>query len=394
MGMDLTEFEKSVPSKVKKVLAAISAGGYVPTLVGGVVRDFFLSSEVGSDWDIEISHPRLPWDLPHWKDFGRSLSSFGRITFLPYEIIRLEIDGHEIELSPPRKENFSQENHHKNFTADYDLSLPFEEAILRRDFTVNAMGLRFHSDSTWEFLDPTGGLLHLREKILHPVSEDFSKDPVRFLRAIRFKFKLGFELSGKLQAELSRMKASGFSHSYFWSEMQKSHHPIKFLKEMLSLKNTHPELSVPLSKEDLPKLEGIDKVMEDSSKQESWMVALEWMGISSESWVEYFHLGHESSKRIARWAQFSKDFTQRHPEDFHRDFEVVAGEKEFLELFDWYFTTKQIMQKHPQVNLLKMIEDFLPEWIHLFRFEPVKDVKHIDPPLRAKYQVWNLCQRL
>lgn len=394
MQIDLKEFERKIPSKVKKPLEEIASGGYVPTLVGGTVRDYFLHSEVGQDWDIEISHPRLPWDLSHWKDFGKSLSKYGRITFLPFEIIRLKIDEFELELSPPRKESFDESQKHKNFTAAYDLSLPFEEGIKRRDFTINAMGFRLILGKGWEFLDPLSGLLHLREKILHPCSDDFGRDPVRFLRAIRFQQKLGFEFSDKLKAELSGMRAHGFSHTYFWSEMQKSLHPVKFLKKVLKQKENHPELSLPLSPTDLPKLDGLEKILDDGSKQESWMVALEWVGISSTSWVEYFCLGFESSKRIARWAQFSKIFCERHPEDFHGEFDEVVQKPEFTDLFDWYFTTKQILQKHPQVNLLKMIEEFLPEWIHLFRFEVVKDVKHIDPPLRAKYQVWNLCQRL
>lgn len=390
--MDLKEFEKKIPSKVKKVLEEITSGGYVPTLVGGLVRDYFLHSHLGTDWDIEISHPRLAWQLSDWKNFGKSLSHFGRVSFLPYEIIRIELDQVELELSPPRKEIFQDGQHHKNFIAEYDLSMPFEEGVKRRDFTINALGLRFHKE--WEFLDPFQGLLHLREKILHPCSEDFSKDPVRFLRALRFKQKLGFEFSEKLNTELMNMKVEGYSHTFFWTEMQKSGSPVSFLKEVLKQKHHHSELPLPLSPEDLPKLDGLEKILEDGSRQESWMVALEWVGISSEKWVEYFCLGFESSKRIARWAQFSRLFTERHPEDFHGEFDEIVQQESFNDLFDWYFTTKQILQKHPQVNLLRMIEEYLPEWILLFRFEAVKDVKHIDPPLRAKYQVWNLCQRL
>lgn len=394
MQVDLSEFEKKVPAKVKKVLLEISSAGYVPTLVGGIVRDYFLSKEIGKDWDIEVSHPRLPWDLSHWKDFGKDLSRFGRVSFLPFEIIRLAVDEWELELSPPRTESFGDSQHHKNFVAQYDLSLPFDESLKRRDFTINAMGLRFNKEKGWELLDPTQGLLHLREKLLHPCGEDFSRDPVRFLRAIRFKLKLGFDFSEKLLSDLETMKVEGYSHTYFWTEMQKSQHPVRFLREVLKQKEFHPELSLPIGVEALPKLKDLEVILEDGSKQESWMVALEWVGISSTPWVEYFCLGFESSKRVARWAQFSKLFTQRHPEDFHGEFEEILQKEEFTELFDWYFTTKQILQKHPKVNLLKMIEEFLPEWIHLFRFEPVKDVKHIEPPLRAKYQVWNLCQRL
>ena len=72
----------------------------------------------------------------------------------------------------------------------------------------------------------------------------------------------------------------------------------------------------------------------------------------------------------------------------------IKDKAEFDVLFDWYFTTKQLLQKNPNLPLMTMIESYLPAWIHLYRFEVVKDVKHIDPPLRAKYQVWNLCQRL
>ena len=67
--------------------------------------------------------------------------------------------------------------------------------------------------------------------------------------------------------------------------------------------------------------------------------------------------------------------------------------QEFDILFDWFFSTKQLLQKYPHLPFLKLIEDFLPDWVILFQIELLKDVKHIDPPLRAKYQVWNLCQR-
>lgn len=392
MQMDLRAFEKEIPGKVLRALDEMRKGGYVPTVVGGIVRDYLLDGRLGTDWDIEVSHPRLAWDLQNWKDFGKSLSKLGRVNFLPFEVIRLTIEGNELELSPPRLESFTEDHHHKNFTPTYDLSLPFEEGIKRRDFTINAMGIRLGSEL--EFLDPLEGLRHLREKVLHPCGEDFKKDPVRFLRAYRFRRRLGFEFSPTLQSILVGMRALGFSHTYLWQEMQKSKHPLLFLADLLQVKESHPELDLPLPPSTLPQLKSLNEVLDPSGGQESWVIALEWTGISSEGWVEYFCLGHESARRLGRWAQNSKNFRNRHPEDFQEDFETVVLREDFLQLFDWYFSTKQIQQKYPALDLLRMIEEYLPEWIHLFRFEVVKDVKHIDPPLRAKYQVWNLCQRL
>lgn len=394
MTIDLKKFNRELPPFATPILEFLFVQGFTPTLVGGVVRDFFLTGEIGKDWDIELTHDSLSWDLNSWKDLGKSLSKFGKITFLPYDVIRVEVYSHQIELSPPRIETFSEETHHKNFTVAFDYRLPFAEALKRRDFTINSMGLRFLGNKEWQFLDPLNGLLHLREKVLHPSGAQFERDPVRFLRAVRFLLKFELTPSPELQLMLERMSVSGFTPAYLWNEMQKSGNPSKYLSLLLDWQQKHPEMKLPISPEEGHKLKSIDKVLPDPTKHEAWMVALEWVGVSSEKWSEYFSLSLESARRLSRWAQSSQAFRDIKPELFHGEFDEVREKPEFQLLFDWYFTTRQILQKHPQLPLLKMIEEYLLEWIHLYRFEPVKDVKHIEPPLRAKYQVWNLCQRL
>jgi hypothetical protein len=390
---DLKNFERHLPSLVSALNQELGKRGYTLTAVGGIVRDFFLTGEVGEDWDLEITHPTLGWETKNWKDLGKDLGKFGRVTFLPYDIIRLEGQGITVEISPPRKEAFTEENHHKNFTVGFDFRTAFEEAVKRRDFTINAMGIRLAAKGRGELVDPLNGLLHLREKLLHPCSEDFARDPVRFLRAIRFSVKLGFQFSPTLKSILDQMKVPGISPSYLWSEMQKSKNQVSFYGKLLEEKSRHPELSLPT--DDIrPKLESIRKVLIDPSKQESWLIALRWEGIETESWVKFFNLSSETGRRLDRWALVSKEFTHVMPEKFHGEFEALRDEAEFEKLFDWYFTTKQILQKNPELPLLKMIETYLPHWSHLYKFEAPKDVKHIDPPYRAKYQVWNLCQRL
>lgn len=390
---DRKSFEAQLPSFFWPMAEELFKQGYALTLVGGAVRDFLYKGITGHDWDIELSNQTISFNKSSWKDLGKSLSVFGKVTFLPYEIIRMQVGDYQLEFSPPRVEHYRENaKDHSNFDAEFIFNLPFEEAVKRRDFTINAMGVRFKSKKDIEFLDPLDGMRHLSEKILHYAGPDFGKDPVRYLRAHRFANKLKFAFSPELRKILENMHLEGITPAYVWSEMKKAADPIQFFSYLVQEKND--ELNVPLEKTFTQNLPEIRKVLKDPTKHETWIIALEWAGLSSENWSKYFSMSTETSRRLARWAHSSKDFQRILPEIFHGDFEVVREKPEFEKLFDWYFTTKQLLQKNPDLPLLSMIEEYLPEWIHLYRFEPVKDVKHIDPPFRAKYQVWNLCQRL
>lgn len=397
MNFDQKKFLQEVPASFRAALSILQGFGMIPTLVGGTVRDFFLEGRVGKDWDIELSHPTLAFNKDHWKDLGKNLSVVGRVSFLSYDVIRLDVDSFQFEFSPPRIEVFDENwksGGHSNFTVEFDFKLDFEKAVARRDFTINAMGFRFQNENTIEFLDPLNGLVHLKNKLLYAAGVDFEKDPVRFLRALRFKKKFGFDYSSEMQKTLENMPVVTFTSSYLWSEMQKSKDPIGFYFDVLKWKAFHREMKLPILDWDKSKNDEFRRINADPSKHESWVIAWEWIGVSSEEWQKYFSLSSDSCKRLGRWANTSKEFHDLLPEVFQGEFEEVREKKEFALLFDWYFTTKQLLQKNPELPLLKMIEEYLPDWIHLYRFEVVKDVKHIDPPLRAKYQVWNLCQRL
>src|SRR5262245_39346009 len=144
MNFDQKKFEAGLPSFIGPLLDELAKFGFVPTLVGGAVRDFFLKGDPGNDWDIELTHETLAFEKGAWKDLGRALSRFGKMTFLPYEIIRVQAGTHQLEFSPPRIEHYHQESKgHSNFDAEFNFKLPFEEAVKRRDFTINAMGIRF-----------------------------------------------------------------------------------------------------------------------------------------------------------------------------------------------------------------------------------------------------------
>lgn len=68
-----------------------------------------------------------------------------------------------------------------------------EDDLVRRDFTLNAMA----EDEHGNLIDLFGGLEDLKNKILRtplPAAQTMMDDPLRFLRALRFKITKGFDI--------------------------------------------------------------------------------------------------------------------------------------------------------------------------------------------------------
>jgi poly(A) polymerase len=67
-------------------------------------------------------------------------------------------------------------------------SVPLREDLCRRDFTINAVAYHLQ---TGNWIDPTGGLPDLDHGLIRAVSDRvFTEDPLRLLRAVRFKTRL------------------------------------------------------------------------------------------------------------------------------------------------------------------------------------------------------------
>ncbi len=95
-----------------------------------------------------------------------------------------------IEFAPPRREVSTGPGRH-DFEIVADASLPVEEDMKRRDFTINAIARRL---STGEYVDPVGGRHDLEQRVLRTVSpQSFREDPLRIVRGLRFVSQLGVE---------------------------------------------------------------------------------------------------------------------------------------------------------------------------------------------------------
>ena len=72
------------------------------------------------------------------------------------------------------------------------------EDLTRRDFTINAMALKYIKKDEFELIDPFLGLQDLENYLIRTVNnpmERFQEDALRMLRAIRFAVQLNFQIA-------------------------------------------------------------------------------------------------------------------------------------------------------------------------------------------------------
>ncbi len=178
-------------------------------LVGGAVRDEQLGLPVKErDWCVVGATPD---DLlsEGYRQVGKNFPVFLHPeTNEEYALARTErkigagYHGFEFQTSP-------------DVTLEQDLS--------RRDLTINAMAM----DANGKLIDPFDGRADLENRMLRHVSSAFAEDPVRILRAAKFRARfseLGFEVSGdtlKLMADMvSSGEADALQADRVWAETE------------------------------------------------------------------------------------------------------------------------------------------------------------------------------
>ncbi len=149
-------------------------------MVGGCVRDSLLGVS-SKDYDIEV------YGLSYSQMID-ALKGYFRINQVGQSFNVLKI-GNEIDLTIPRRES-KQGIGHKGFSVEADPNMTFKEAAGRRDFTINAIGMRVDGS----FCDPYDGIGDLKRKILRAPTNAFCDDPLRVLRGMQFASRFGFDM--------------------------------------------------------------------------------------------------------------------------------------------------------------------------------------------------------
>lgn len=188
-----------IPEEIKAIGAALAAAGFEAHLVGGCVRDFLLKKEP-KDWDMATN--ALPEDIQ--KLFPDSVyeNKFGTVGIKTGSENPLYA---VVEVTTYRTEGAYRDMRHPDSVS---FVATIEEDLARRDFTVNAMAMKFSETMTAkDIVDPFGGLADLKNKIVRAVGipdERFTEDALRLMRAVRFAAQLGFTMEEKTMEAVVR----------------------------------------------------------------------------------------------------------------------------------------------------------------------------------------------
>lgn len=180
---------------VARLAAAFADAGHEVALVGGPVRDAFLSRQsLDLDFTTDARPDRIleivtPISSALW-DVGRAFGTIGA-----------RVAGEKVEITTYRADAYERDSRKPEVRFGETL----EGDLVRRDFAVNAMALRLPA---MVLVDPTGGIDDLVARRLRtPQAPEvsFSDDPLRMLRAARFAAQLGFTVDEDTRAAMRRL---------------------------------------------------------------------------------------------------------------------------------------------------------------------------------------------
>lgn len=184
---------------LRELGSAFEAAGHDIYLVGGSVRDALLGrlSPADLDFTTDARPEQVQQIVRRWAD---NLWDTG----IEFGTVGVGKDGQRLEITTFRADTYDQVSRNPEVRFGDRL----EDDLVRRDFTVNAMAVRITPAGPGEFLDPLGGLVALRERVLDtPAAPEvsFGDDPLRMLRAARFVSQLGFTVAPRVRTAIEEM---------------------------------------------------------------------------------------------------------------------------------------------------------------------------------------------
>lgn len=177
-------------------------------VVGGFVRDRLLGRR-SKDLDLEI------FGIEE-QALAILLERFGRVEPVGQAFPVYKVNA--IDVALPRRESKAGRGH-KAFLVEGDPFMSFEEAAVRRDFTINAIGWDPLTD---EYLDPFGGrddLAHRRLRIVD--SRTFGDDSLRALRAVQLAARFELAPDAETRAICTAIDLSDLPAERIWGEIEK-----------------------------------------------------------------------------------------------------------------------------------------------------------------------------
>ncbi|MDD3383317.1 MAG: hypothetical protein WC123_01245 [Bacilli bacterium] len=173
--------------KISTILEKINNAGFLAYIVGGTSRDILLYQ---NSEDIDIASNATPNQLSNIfenANYDKFSAKFGTFKSM--------IEGLDVEITTFRVEGDYDDYRHPKLIKY--VSDPYTDSF-RRDFTINAI----YMDKYGDIEDFHNGIQDLNNKIIKMIGDPYEKineDPVRILRALRFKISLNFTIEEKLE---------------------------------------------------------------------------------------------------------------------------------------------------------------------------------------------------
>jgi len=172
-------------------------------IVGGAVRNPLMDLPLS---DIDVCGPARPEDVCAFCEGTEIRAHLRAAHFGTVELHITDENGkHQMaEYTTWREDSYRCGHRPDSVKFTNDISVD----SVRRDFSVNALYRRVREDHLEDVIDPTGGLAHLKQGVLHTVTPDpdrvLGDDGLRILRAARFQAELDLEPTPALMESLAR----------------------------------------------------------------------------------------------------------------------------------------------------------------------------------------------
>ncbi len=192
--------KENIPSTVNNIYNSFQQAGYHVYLVGGCVRNLLLKKPV-KDWDLTTN--ATPEEILKLFPNGFYDNTFGTVG-IPAVI---ENQDKVVEITTFRTEQGYTDRRRPDIV---EWGKTIQEDLARRDFTINAIALRFaestqNNEPDLEIIDPYYGQKDLSQGIIRAVGDPnkrFKEDALRLLRAIRLATTYSFTIENQTWKEM------------------------------------------------------------------------------------------------------------------------------------------------------------------------------------------------
>jgi len=195
LGLSISDVSPAAVS----IIRTLQDSGFQAEMVGGCVRDLLLG---WSPKDFDVVTNATP-------DQIKKLFRRARVIGRRFQLVHVRIGREVIEVSTYRGSDTGRQEQRrgraKEKMAANNVFGRRDEDVLRRDFTINALYYDPVKEVVTDYVDGLGHIQERRLEIIGDPRQRFSEDPVRMLRAVRFKAKLNLRLDAKIEKLLPRM---------------------------------------------------------------------------------------------------------------------------------------------------------------------------------------------